>query len=161
VLRPPGTPVLSDQGAVRAALASRQLLPLPVTSAAAAGLQPAGSLSLRPEALATAMYIGTGVRTIQRGPAPLRITAATTGVADLRAAAAASHGLADADPLHATGYAFDVSRFYASPAQAQAFQFMLDRLLALDVIAWKRYPHNIHVVVGPAASALRGLVPKT
>jgi len=160
VLRPPGTPVLADQAAVRAAQASRQLLPIPSgTAGVKAGLQPAAALSLRPEALAAAVYIGTGVRTIERTPAPLQITAATTGAADLRAAARASHGLADADPLHATGYAFDVSRFYASPAQAQAFQFMLDRLLALDVIAWQRYPHNIHVVVGPAAIALRGLVP--
>jgi len=160
VLRPPGTPVLADHAAVAAAQASRQLLALPVGGAGAkAGLQAAG-MSLRPEALATAVYIGTGVRTIERGSAPLQITAATTGAAELRAAARASHGLADADPLHATGWAFDVSRFYASPAQAQAFQFMLDRLLALDVIAWQRYPHNIHVVVGPAAAALRGLAPK-
>ena len=34
--------------------------------------------------------------------------------------------------LHTTGYAFDVSRAYASRAQARAFQFALDRLQSLE-----------------------------
>ena len=41
-------------------------------------------------------------------------------------------------------------------AQAQAFQFWLDRLQALDVIAWARAPDAIHLTVGPRADALVG-----
>ena len=37
------------------------------------------------------------------------------------------------------GWSFDISRRYGSGrAQAAAFQFMLDRLQALDLIGWKR-----------------------
>ena len=50
------------------------------------------------------------------------------------------------DDIHATGFAFDVRRDYASGAQAQAFQYMLDRLQALNLIAWarerRRHPHH-------------------
>jgi hypothetical protein len=161
VLRPPGTPVLADRAAVAAARARGYLLAIPSGAAGTnAGLQTAGSLSLRPEALAAALYIAAGVRQIGRSQQPLQITAATTDAADLRTQARLDHGLADADPLHATGYAFDVARAYATPAQAQAFQFMLDRLLALNVIAWVRHRRIIHVVVGPGSSALAGLLPK-
>jgi len=44
------------------------------------------------------------------------------------------------------GYAFDIRRDYASAAQAQAFQYMLDRLQALNLIAWARLGNRIHVV---------------
>ena len=49
--------------------------------------------------------------------------------------------------LHTTGWAFDISRHYRSRAQALAFQFMLDRLTALNMIAWVREPDAIHVTV--------------
>ena len=42
------------------------------------------------------------------------------------------------DDIHATGFAFDIRRRYASGAQAEAFQYMLDRLQALNLIAWAR-----------------------
>ena len=42
-------------------------------------------------------------------------------------------------------------RAYRSPAQAQALQFWLDRLTALNLIAWVREPTVIHVTVGPLA----------
>ena len=56
----------------------------------------------------------------------------------------ATHGYS----LHTTGWAFDVERKYASREQALAFQFMLDRLQALNLIAWVREPAAIHVTVG-------------
>ena len=49
--------------------------------------------------------------------------------------------------LHTTGYAFDIERRYRSRRQALAFQFMLDRLQALNMIAWAREPDAIHVTV--------------
>ena len=47
--------------------------------------------------------------------------------------------------LHTTGYAFDVRRDYASREQAVAFQYMLDRLQSLNLIAWVREPGAIHI----------------
>ena len=44
-----------------------------------------------------------------------------------------------------TGYAFDVRRDYRSRAQAVAFQYMLDRLQSLNLIAWVREPGAIHI----------------
>ncbi|HEV2813673.1 MAG TPA: hypothetical protein VGW10_10505, partial [Solirubrobacteraceae bacterium] len=58
--------------------------------------------------------------------------------------------------LHTTGWAFDIRREYASARQARAFQFLLDRLTALDLIAWVREPAAIHVTVGGDAKALLG-----
>jgi hypothetical protein len=125
-----------------------------------AGLRPDGPLSLRPQALAALLYIGAGVRVISRSQQPLEVTAAATDAADLATQARLDRGLADADPLHATGYAFDIARSYATRAQAQAFQFVLDRLLALNIIAWVRHTHIIHVAVGPGASTLASVLPK-
>ena len=59
---------------------------------------------------------------------------------------------ADAD-LHATGFSFDIRRRYGSGAQAAAFQWTLERLEALGLIAWTRGRSVIHVVVSPRADA--------
>jgi hypothetical protein len=56
--------------------------------------------------------------------------------------------------LHTTGYAFDILRRYRNRAQAVALQFMLDRLQALDLIAWVREPAAIHITVGGEAASL-------
>jgi hypothetical protein len=47
---------------------------------------------------------------------------------------------------HATGFAFDIRRRYRSGAQAEAFQYMLDRLQALNLIAWVRDSDAIHIM---------------
>jgi hypothetical protein len=47
-----------------------------------------------------------------------------------------------------------VRRSYRSPAQAQAFQFWLDRLQALNLIAWSRGDSMIHVTVSRDAGVL-------
>jgi hypothetical protein len=159
VLRGPGTPEFATEAALAAGRASGALVALPSGAAATAvGLRAAGPLHLRPEALATALYMAAAVRAIAGPSTILEVTAATTDTADLGAAARASHGLAEADPLDASGYAFDVARSYASPAEAEAFQFVLDRLSALNLIAWKRVGPIIHVVVGPRASTLDGVL---
>ncbi|HEY5189024.1 MAG TPA: hypothetical protein VII87_08330, partial [Solirubrobacteraceae bacterium] len=54
--------------------------------------------------------------------------------------------------LSTTGYAVDIGRSYASRAQAQAFQAMLDRLQALNLIAWVREAGVIHITVASDAS---------
>jgi Family of unknown function (DUF5715) len=60
--------------------------------------------------------------------------------------------------LHTTGYAFDVARIYKTARQAIAFQYVLDRLQALDVIAWVREPEAIHITVGDGAKPLLPLL---
>jgi hypothetical protein len=157
-LRPPSTPRFADRAALNAAVASGALVAVPSgTSADALGLRASGALLLRPKALAVALYLAAGTREIGRSTAPLSIVSATTDAVDQHAAVVASGGLAESDPVNQTGYAFDVARSYASHAQAEAFQFMLDRLQALDVIAWERGSQVIHIVAGPRADTLAGL----
>ena len=40
--------------------------------------------------------------------------------------------------LHTTGWSFDILRRYSGGRQARALQYALDRLEALDLIAWVR-----------------------
>ena len=49
--------------------------------------------------------------------------------------------------LHTTGWAFDIRRDYASNAQAEAFQFALDRLRAHAILDYAYEPAAIHVTV--------------
>jgi hypothetical protein len=159
VLRGPGTPEFANRAALAAARGTGALLALPAAAQATRlGLRVDGPLHLRPQALATALYMAAAVRAIGGGSGLLEVTAASTDLADLRTAARASLGFAEADPLDASGYAFDIARKYGSPAEAQAFQFVLDRLQTLNLIAWNREGEIIHVVVGPGASTLDGLL---
>jgi hypothetical protein len=87
--------------------------------------------SLRPEANALLAYIRNGVTKVSGVRRPLRV-------------------------VRKHGFAFDVRRDYASDAQAQAFQYMLDRLQALNVIAWARLGNVIHVVASSEGSRLLG-----
>jgi hypothetical protein len=58
--------------------------------------------------------------------------------------------------VHATGFAFDVRRRYGSGAQAEAFQWALERLEALGLITWTRGKADIHVIVSPRAAVDAG-----
>jgi len=108
---------------------------------------------LRPEALALLLYLSAGVRAVSGKQAPLTVVGSLTDKDS--SAPLASSGERPAElVLHADGWSFDVSRRYASPAQAAAFQFMLDRLQALDLIGWGRYPGTIHVTVSKKADQL-------
>jgi soluble lytic murein transglycosylase-like protein len=86
--------------------------------------------TLRPEASAVLAYIRNGVRKVSGVRAPLTV-------------------------VHRRGFAFDIRRRYASDAQAQAFQYMLDRLQALDVIAWARRGNIIHTTASEEGRKLR------
>jgi hypothetical protein len=100
------------------------------------GLRAPKGAKLRPEALAAAMYIGTVVKAISHARA-LRVT----GVSD-----------------PPRGWAFAISRDYASRRQALAFQYVLDRLQVLNVIAWSRGARAIHIAAGRRAAALEPLL---
>ncbi len=159
VLHPPGSvPVFADPDALRAAYARRQVLPL-TSNPATLGLayDPAiGSLAARlgqsarlysglaPAALDLLIELAARVRSLSGGSAPLIVTSA---VVDKR-----YMSLAGAPPLSATGYSFSIARRYAGHAQAEALQAMLDRLQALNVIAWTRSASTIDVTVASDAS---------
>jgi hypothetical protein len=82
-----------------------------------------------PGARAMLVYVAARVRALSRTIAPLTVT-------------------------RAEGWTFDIARRYRTPAQAQAFQFVLDRLTAENLIVWTREPAAIHVAVATAADAL-------
>jgi hypothetical protein len=109
--------------------------------------------ALRPGALAALVYIAAGVHEIS-GQEPLTVTST---VRDQRYQRLLVNGNIQATrkySLHTTGYAFDILRRYRSRSQAIAFQFMLDRLTALDLIAWAVEPSAIHVTVSSDAGKL-------
>ncbi len=112
--------------------------------------------ALRPAALSTLLTIGAGVREISRGGGALTVTSTVRDERYQRALVRRNAEATRGFSLHTTGWAFDVARDYASRRQAMAFQFMLDRLTALNLIAWVREPAAIHVTVAPDAAQLLG-----
>ncbi len=113
---------------------------------------------LRPEALALAIYIGSHVRALNGGRGALVVTSAVRdqGYQDLLVER--NREATRAYSLHTTGWAFDVLREYGSRQQALAFQWILDRLQALDVLAWVREPAAIHITAGDDAAAVLPLL---
>ena len=112
-----------------------------IDSATADGeLRPVAGGALRPEAYALLVFIRDGVRNVSGVKAPLTVT--RTARPD--------------GGIHATGYAFDISRTYANGRQAEAFQFMLDRLQALNLIAWTRDARTIHITASSEGRRILG-----
>jgi hypothetical protein len=155
------TPPYGDPFAVGRARASGQLVALSPARLAGFGLridprmgELAGRLhqsprlyrALRPQALRMLEIIGAGTRAIAR-TRPLVVTSTVRDVRYQRVLVARNIEATRNFSLHTTGWAFDISRTYRSRAQALAFQFMLDRLTALNMIAWVREPGAIHVTV--------------
>jgi len=117
----------------------------------------AASAALRPQALALLYYLGNRVQAISHVKAPLTVGATVRdGVA--QQALVARHLAKPGYAVATTGYSVDIERRYASQAQAEAFQAMLDRLQALDVIAWERRPDVIHITVSEQAKPLTPLL---
>jgi hypothetical protein len=160
VLHPPDrTPTFADPAALASAYRSGTLRALP-SNASQLGLAYAstiGSLAhsvkappglyrgLRPVALALLLELAGRVRALAHGAAPLQVTSA---VSDERY----QNELGTADPPAAAGYSFTIARHYVSGAQAGAFQAMLDRLQALNLIAWTAYPSEIEITVASDAA---------
>jgi hypothetical protein len=138
VLHPPGrTKAFETKDDLTAAYLRGELRPVP-DEPARNGLRRDPSIGdplfwgLRPRAFALAVYMARGVRKVSGTKAPLTVTRLVTPAGEGHA-------------LHATGFMFDVRRRYRSGAQAEAFQYMLDRLQALNLIAWTRDPGAIHI----------------
>ncbi len=122
------------------------------------GRKPSLYRALRPEALSLLIYMGAGVRAIDPGARPLRVTSAVRDQRYQDLLLQTNPEATAAYSLHTTGFTFDILRRYRDRRAAEAFQFMLDRLQALDLIAWVREPASIHVTVSSDASKLEGLL---
>src|SRR3954471_5801509 len=115
--------------------------------------RPALYRALRPEALATLIYISAGADEIS-GQSPLTVTSTVRDLRYQRLLVKGNVQATHAYSLHTTGYSFDILRRYKSRAQAGAFQFMLDRLTALNLISWAVEPSAIHVTMSSEARKL-------
>jgi hypothetical protein len=162
VLHPPETtPIYGDPFAIGRARASGELRALDANGLKAYGLRidpnmgalagrikqsPRLYRALRPPALAVLEAIGADTRAIAR-TAPLVVTSTVRDERYQRVLRATDDEATSAYSLHTTGFAFDIARQYRNGAQALAFQFVLDRLSALGLIAWIREPQAIHVTV--------------
>jgi Transglycosylase SLT domain len=135
VLHPPGrTKVFESEDDLTEGYLRGELRPVP-DEPARNGLRRSPRIpdellwGLRPRAFELAVYMARGVRKVSGTKAALTIT----------------RMVRPGPGVHATGWAFDVSRDYKSGAQAEAFQYMLDRLQALNLIAWVRDSDAIHI----------------
>jgi hypothetical protein len=113
--------------------------------------------ALRPEAMAMLVYIGAGVHEIG-GPGALNVTSTVRDVSYQRRLLRRNIQATRAYSLHTTGYAFDIERRYRGHRQALAFQFMLDRLQALNMIAYAVEPRAIHITVSSDAKVLEPIL---
>ena len=113
---------------------------------------------LRPEAYALAAYLARLVRSAGGSRAPLVVTSTVRDREYQALLVRRNREATEAYSLHTTGYAFDVLRRYRSRAQALGFQFALDRLQALNLIAWVREPAAIHITVAGDARRLLPLL---
>jgi Family of unknown function (DUF5715)/Transglycosylase SLT domain len=102
---------------------------------------------LRPEAFALAVQMAERVREIAHTKAPLIVTSTVRDREYQAALRRRNSEATGAYSLHTTGFAFDVRRVYRSRRQAAAFQYMLDRLQSLNLIAWVRELGAIHITV--------------
>ena len=108
---------------------------------------PSDYLVLRPRAARFLAYLSAKVYELSGEERPLALTRAAYD--DEAATKLTPHdpgAAADAE-MHSTGFAFDIRRRYGSGAQAAAFQWTLERLETLGLIAWTRGRSVIHVVV--------------
>jgi soluble lytic murein transglycosylase-like protein len=164
------TEVFATPDDIEAALDDGALLPLPDGAgygyaidpgmgelAPKLGVDPSLYRALRPEALATLIYMAARVRAINGGKGELTVTSTVRDRYYQRQLHEVNDQATGAYSLHTTGYSFDVLRDYSSDRQAQAFQFMLDRLRALDVIDYAYEPEAIHVTVSDEAQPLLDL----
>jgi hypothetical protein len=107
---------------------------------------------LRPVALRALIWIAARVGMLSRARARAPLYVAST-VEDLRFQRTTVGAVY---PPAATGWSFAIERHYASSAQAEAFQSVLDRLASLNLIAWAREPATIEITVADDAASWRG-----
>jgi hypothetical protein len=113
---------------------------------------------LRPATLDVLLYIGKRVHVLSRAKRPLLLTSAVRDSRYQRVLVRVNANAARTYSLHTTGYAFDIARSYGSRRQASAFQFVLDRLQAVNAIAYIRETAAIHIAVASDAPSKLALL---
>jgi len=161
------TEIFADPGDVADAIAGGELAALPVdASLGFRATSQAGELAprldaepelyrvLRPEALATLIYLAAKVKAISGERTPLQVTSATRDEAYQELLTGINPEATPDYSLHTTGFSFDIRRNYGSDKQAAAFQFVLDRLRAHAIIDYAFEPAAIHITVSDSAAIL-------
>jgi hypothetical protein len=118
------------------------------------GADPEVYRALRPEALGALVYLAAKVKEISGAERPLKLTSATRDLEYQEILIGVNPEATQEYSLHTTGWAFDIRRDYASDAQAEAFQFALDRLRAHAILDYAYEPAAIHITVSDYARAL-------
>jgi hypothetical protein len=113
---------------------------------------------LRPATLDVLLYIGKRVHTLSGAKRPLLVTSAVRDSRYQRVLLRVNANAARSYSLHTTGYAFDIARTYGSRRQADAFQLVLDRLQAVNAIAYIREAAAIHIAVASDAQSKLALL---
>ncbi len=114
--------------------------------------------ALRPSSLSVLLYIGQRVHQLSGSKRPLLVTSAVRDLRYQRLLKHVNENAARTYSVHTTGYAFDLARSYSTRRQAAALQFVLDRLEALNLIAYIKETEAIHVAVATnAGRRLRAL----
>jgi len=103
---------------------------------------------LRREALACLLYIAKEYRRIA-GRGALRVTSTVRDLPYQELLVATNIQATPEFSLHTTGFAIDI----AKPRAEAVLRFLLERLQALNVIAWVEEPGAFHLTVGPEAKA--------
>ncbi len=161
------TPVFGDPDAIAEATDDGDLLPLPDQPvlgwepdpdigelAAELDQSPELYRALRPEALGTLTYLAGLVRNISDAATPLQVTSAVRDREYQDLLVGVNPEATSEYSLHTTGWAFDIRREYESRRQAEAFQFVLDRLRALELLDYAIEPGAIHVTVSNRGAEL-------
>jgi hypothetical protein len=110
--------------------------------------------ALRPEALATLIYLSSQVREIGDARRPLRVTSTVRDLEYQDLLVGENPEATSGYSLHTTGWSFDILRDYEDREQARAFQFALDRLRALNLLDYTYEPAAIHITVSDEAAPL-------
>ena len=165
VLHPPSSRGrFTDAGQLDAAIERGVLVPLRAGSGAHFALDPQleriaarlGEITdtyvaLRPRAARLLAYVSEKVYELSGELRPLAVTRGTYDEGSAATLTPRDPGAAADAGVHATGFAFDIRRRYGSGAQAATFQWTLERLEALGLVAWTRGRSVIHLVVSPRA----------
>jgi hypothetical protein len=109
--------------------------------------------ALKPQALDVLLYIGQQVHALSGASKPLILTSAVRDLRYQHVLQRVNYNAARSYSLHTTGYAFDIARAYSNGRQARAFQYVLDRLVAANAIAYIREAEAIHIAVASDAPA--------
>jgi hypothetical protein len=108
---------------------------------------------LRPEALATLLYVTKEVRRIAGG-SHLRVTSTVRDLKYQRVLLGINAQATRGFSLHTTGYAVDVSRNFRNAREQRAFVAVLERLRAHNMVDFVYEPAAIHFTVGPEAKVM-------